>query len=356
VLTEASLRKNFVLVYELLDEMVDFGYGQSTSTEALKKSVFNEPVTPPQPLPFLRPGGLVGEARASPAAVQRSVLERVAGAGGLLSGGGRRPEIFVDVVERLSVTFNSAGYVLTAAIDGAIQCRSFLGGAPRVKVALNESLVIGRPAGGPADAPSLACLLDDATFHEAVSLEAFEGERALLLSPPAGEFTAMAYRQSSGDFTPPFRCTAAVSEPAPFKVEVVLQLKADFPTRHAAAGVCVRLPLPRCTSHASFALPGSPAGQAAEYDEARKEAVWTLKKVGGGAEFALRVRATLTQERAPALKRELGPATLSFTIPSYTLSRLQVRYLQLLQGAPGEAPPARWVRYLTTSSSYVCRF
>jgi hypothetical protein len=49
VLTEESLRKNFVLVYELLDEMVDYGYGQSTSTEALKASVFNDPVTPPQP-------------------------------------------------------------------------------------------------------------------------------------------------------------------------------------------------------------------------------------------------------------------------------------------------------------------
>jgi hypothetical protein len=49
VLTEESLRKNFVLVYELLDEMVDFGYGQSTSTEALKASIFNDPVTPPQP-------------------------------------------------------------------------------------------------------------------------------------------------------------------------------------------------------------------------------------------------------------------------------------------------------------------
>ena len=32
VLTEESIRKNFTLVYELLDEMVDFGYPQITST------------------------------------------------------------------------------------------------------------------------------------------------------------------------------------------------------------------------------------------------------------------------------------------------------------------------------------
>ena len=68
MLSEESLRKNFVLVYELLDEMIDYGcvvstartrqhrtltpcasYGQSTSTEALKAGIYNDPVTPPQP-------------------------------------------------------------------------------------------------------------------------------------------------------------------------------------------------------------------------------------------------------------------------------------------------------------------
>ncbi|GFS44040.1 clathrin adaptor complexes medium subunit family protein [Actinidia rufa] len=44
VLNEDSFRKNFVLVYELLDEVVDFGYVQTTSTEVLKSYVFNEPI------------------------------------------------------------------------------------------------------------------------------------------------------------------------------------------------------------------------------------------------------------------------------------------------------------------------
>ncbi|VFQ59430.1 unnamed protein product [Cuscuta campestris] len=36
ILNEDSLRKNFVLVYKLLDEVIDFGYVQTTSTEILK--------------------------------------------------------------------------------------------------------------------------------------------------------------------------------------------------------------------------------------------------------------------------------------------------------------------------------
>ena len=41
-LTEESIRKNFVLLYELLDEMVDYGYPQITNTEQLKLCVHNQ--------------------------------------------------------------------------------------------------------------------------------------------------------------------------------------------------------------------------------------------------------------------------------------------------------------------------
>ena len=44
MLTEESIRLNFVLIYELLDEVIDFGYGQITSTEALKNFVYNDPI------------------------------------------------------------------------------------------------------------------------------------------------------------------------------------------------------------------------------------------------------------------------------------------------------------------------
>lgn len=36
MLTEEAIRKNFTLIYELLDEVIDFGYAQTSSTENLK--------------------------------------------------------------------------------------------------------------------------------------------------------------------------------------------------------------------------------------------------------------------------------------------------------------------------------
>ena len=44
VLSEEAIRKNFILIYELLDEILDYGYPQGTSTETLKNFIYNEPI------------------------------------------------------------------------------------------------------------------------------------------------------------------------------------------------------------------------------------------------------------------------------------------------------------------------
>ncbi len=99
MLTEESIRKNFVLLYELLDEMVDFGYPQSTSTESLKLCVHNEAQivesTSPQKLLNLNPRTVPSNA------VHRPV--------GAVAGGNKKNEIFVDILERITVLLNANG-------------------------------------------------------------------------------------------------------------------------------------------------------------------------------------------------------------------------------------------------------
>jgi AP-1 complex subunit mu len=38
-LEEESIRDNFVIIYELLDEMMDFGFPQTTESKILQESV-----------------------------------------------------------------------------------------------------------------------------------------------------------------------------------------------------------------------------------------------------------------------------------------------------------------------------
>ena len=54
-------------------------------------------------------------------------------------------------------------------------------------------------------------MLDDCNFHQSVSLDKFEAERLLKLTPPDGEFAVMNYR-STYPFKPPFRVSTIVED------------------------------------------------------------------------------------------------------------------------------------------------
>jgi AP-4 complex subunit mu-1 len=44
VLNEESIRKNFVLIYEIIDEAIDYGHAQLVTTEQIRQFIVNEPV------------------------------------------------------------------------------------------------------------------------------------------------------------------------------------------------------------------------------------------------------------------------------------------------------------------------
>jgi hypothetical protein len=61
--------------------------------------------------------------------------------GGGKQNGKQKNEIFVDILERLTVLFNAQGQVLNSTLDGCIQMKSYLAGNPELRLALNEDLV-----------------------------------------------------------------------------------------------------------------------------------------------------------------------------------------------------------------------
>lgn len=91
----------------------------------------------------------------------------------------KRNEIFVDVMEKISVLFNTSGYVINQSIDGCIQMKSFLKGNPPLKLQLCDDLQIGKNNGN-----SLV-VLDDCNFHDCVNTSEFELSKLLRINPPS---------------------------------------------------------------------------------------------------------------------------------------------------------------------------
>mmetsp|Transcript_81868 Transcript_81868/g.163489 ORF Transcript_81868/g.163489 Transcript_81868/m.163489 type:complete len:500 (+) Transcript_81868:83-1582(+) len=403
VLSEESIRMNFILIYELLDEILDYGYPQGTSTETLKNFIYNEPKeveAVANPVlgslgQTVSSGGMGKVTTQSSSATRKPIVvasRNGAGMSASLKGGGKKQknEIFVDILEQLTVLFSSQGHVLNSSIDGCIQMKSYLAGNPELRLALNEDLVIGASAGGKNSYGGPGVVLDDCNFHECVNLSEFESTRTLSFYPPDGEFVALNYRVT-GEFQIPFRVFPVVEECAGsggLKLDVTVRVRADIPEAHYGANVVVRIPLPRATLGVTTDLGGGggglsagpkPAiGQTAEYvDQASadggsggagsgggdagegggggsKSVVWTIKKFPGSTEQSLRIRVTLSSPAQPATRKEVGAVSLAFEVPMYNVSNLQVKYLRIAE--QGKAyNPYRWVRYVTQSSSYVQR-
>ncbi|KAL2317635.1 hypothetical protein Fmac_031511 [Flemingia macrophylla] len=353
ILNEDSLRKNFVLVYELLDEVIDFGYVQTTSTELLKSYVFNEPlVIDAARLSPLGPSAVFaqGTKRMPGIAVTKSVIATE-------PGGRKREEIFVDIIEKISITFSSSGYILTSEIDGTIQMKSYLSGNPEIRLALNDDLSIGGSQGSVygyrSSSGSGTVILDDCNFHESVRLDSFDMDRTLSLVPPDGEFPVMNYRMTQ-EFRPPFRINALIEEAGSLKAEVILKVSAEFASSVTANTIKVQMPLPKFTSRVSFELEPGAVGQTTDFKEANKRLEWSLRKIVGGSEHTLRAKLTFSQESHVNITKEAGPVSMTFTIPMYNASRLQVKYLQIAKKSATHEP-YRWVRYVTQANSYVAR-
>jgi AP-4 complex subunit mu-1 len=121
-------------------------------------------------------------------------------------------EIFVDIFEKLTVLFNSNGYVINSSIDGVIQMKSYLQGNPELRLVLNEDLVVGR------DGQQFgSVILDDCNFHECVDVRDFEAMKTLSINPPDGEFLVMNYR-INGDYQTPFRIYPFIDEISQYKL------------------------------------------------------------------------------------------------------------------------------------------
>ena len=94
VLEEESIRDNFVITYELLDEMMDFGYPQSTDGKILKNFIM-----------------IQERHKMAALAAPASLLTNAVGwrAEGIVH---KKNEVFLDVIESINILIAANGAVL----------------------------------------------------------------------------------------------------------------------------------------------------------------------------------------------------------------------------------------------------
>ena len=188
-----------------------------------------------------------------------------------------------------------------------------------------------------------------------VDLGQFESSRMLVLEPPHGEFVLMNFHIGSlrHEGQIPFRVTPMLSAISEYKQELRLQIRAEFAEKYHGANVKVQFTVPKTSNGCSVELSPQAKGQTWEFDDGSKTVTWTIRKFVGGTVQHISCK-FVTSGPNDNVRKEMGPISMSFEIPMYNVSQLQVQHLKIVERNKAYNPH-RWVRCLTHAESYVCR-
>ena len=335
ILNEETIRKNFVLIYEIIDEMIDFGYPQLSDTEQVKEFVFTEPVVDLKNLNRFRE--IFNSNIKSKEGAERSIIDK-----------NNANEIYVDIIEKITCLFNKNGSIISSGIDGCIKMKSYLKNSPEMKIVLSDDIVIGKsPYGGGR------MELAGYNFCQGVRTNDFENAKVLYLVPPQGEFILMNYRINN-EFAPPFKIYTIMEE-FDYKLELRIKLLANFDNNTKAGNIKLTFNAPKDTQSVYFTIPKQYKDiHKTDYNQNEHICTWIIPKINGGNEITLDVKFTLQVNKPNLSRREVGPIIMSFEIPNYNVSHMQIKELRVLANDP-KYNAKRWVRVFTKAKSYVTR-
>uniref|UniRef100_A0A4W3IT84 Adaptor related protein complex 2 subunit mu 1 n=1 Tax=Callorhinchus milii TaxID=7868 RepID=A0A4W3IT84_CALMI len=312
-ISEENIKNNFVLIYELLDEILDFGYPQNSETGALKT--------------FITQQGIKSQTKEE----QSQITSQVTGQIGWRREGikYRRNELFLDVLESVNLLMSPQGQVLSAHVSGRVVMKSYLSGMPECKFGMNDKIVIEKQG----------CATSSALF----TLSPFGWD-------PTLAFDINWYRTTK-DIILPFRVIPLVREVGRTKLEVKVVIKSNFKPSLLAQKIEVRIPTPLNTSGVQvICMKGK-----AKYKASENAIVWKIKRMAGMKESQISAEIELLPTNDKK-KWARPPISMNFEVP-FAPSGLKVRYLKVFEPKLNysDHDVIKWVRYIGRSGIYETR-
>lgn len=319
---ETVIKENYVVIYELLEEMLDNGYPMATESNVLK-----ELIKPPNILRSIA-NTVTGKSNFSdtlPVGTLSAIPWRRIGVKYTNN------EAYFDIVEEVDAIIDKSGSTVFAEIQGHIDCLIKLSGMPD----LSLSFVNPR-------------LLDDVSFHPCVRFKKWETERVLSFIPPDGNFKLMSYHVTS-------QSIVAI----PIYIRQNIQLKSGEQGRlditvgpkttmgRTLENVKLEILLPKSVINCTLV-----ASQGKyTFDNTTKVLVWDVGKVDiqkiPNIRGSVVVAAGSTVDSSPSIN-------VQFTISQLAVSGLKVNRLDMY-GEDVKYKPFKGVKYVTKAGKFQIR-
>lgn len=320
--TESNVKENCVVVYELLDEMLDNGFPLATESNILK-----ELIKPPN--------------------ILRTVVNQVTGktnvsdtlpTGQLSNVPWRRSgvkytnnEAYFDVIEEVDAIIDKSGATVQSEIHGYIDCVVKLSGMPD----LSMSFMNPR-------------MFDDTSFHPCVRFKRWESERILSFIPPDGNFRLMSYligSQSTVAIPINLRHNLTFSANGTGKLDITISPRQTM--GRTLESVKVEIPMPKSVLNCTLTVS---QGKYA-FDPVSKVLSWDVGKMEA-QRASPNMRGTLTLQSTASIPESNPTISVGFVISQMAISGLKVSRLDLF----GEKyKPFKGVKYMTKAGRFQVR-
>ncbi|XP_037541267.1 AP-3 complex subunit mu-1 [Nematolebias whitei] len=320
--SESVISDNVVIVYELLEEMLDNGFPLATESNVLKEMI-------------------------KPPTILRSVVNTLTGGsnvGNVLPTGQlsiipwRRAsvkytnnEAYFDVIEEIDAIVDKSGTTVFAEIQGVVEACVRLSGMPDLTLSFMNPR-----------------LLDDVSFHPCVRFKRWEAERVLSFIPPDGNFRLMSYHVSSQNLV---AIPVYVKQNISFldtgscgRLEITIGPKQTMGKTVEALRVTIHMP----KSVLSVNLTASQGNHT--YDLTTKVLVWDIGKLN--PQKLPNLRGSLSMQTGVPKPEENPSINIDLKIQQLAISGLKVNRLDMY----GEKyKPFKGVKYLTKAGKFQVR-
>lgn len=319
--TETTIRENFTIVYQLLDEMVDGGFPFTVELNQLTEMIVPPSMTN-RVLSALGSSGTTVRDELSGAALSKTPW-RKADVKYLTN------EIYFDLIEHVDMVVNANEQTVACSVAGEVKCRCLLSGVPDLSLTFK----------GAADA------LDDVSLHRCIRISRYQKERVFSFVPPDGAFTLFTYRARENVRSPLYVKPAFTWLKTSCRFSVQVGLKHD--AQHPVADITVTIPLPRGVLASSVtANLGS-----VSVDQLTKTCKWTIPKLGPKDALVPVLEGSLTlSPDAPLEERpviRVGFEAVKFSATGMAVDGLVVRNVRYT--------PVRGFRVVTKAGKYQVR-
>ncbi|CAL5330063.1 unnamed protein product [Camellia sinensis] len=317
-MNEDLIKDNFVIVYELLEEMIDNGFPLTTEPNILR-----EMIPPPNIVSKMLSvvtGNSSNVSNTLPGATATCVPWRT------MDLKHSNNEVYVDLVEEMDAIINRDGALVKCEVYGEVQVNSHLSGLPDL------TLSFANPS-----------ILNDVRFHPCVRFRPWESHQILSFVPPDGQFKLMSYRVKKLKSTPIYVKPQLTSDSGTCRVSVLVGIRND--PGKTIDSITVQFQLPPCILSADLTSNHGTVNILAD-----KTCSWSVGRIP--KDKAPSMSGTLVLETGLERLHVFPTFKVGFRIMGVALSGLQIDKLDL-KNLPNR--PYKGFRALTRAGEFEVR-